>query len=239
MISDETAPVPWGWRDVGAVVLLLVVGSIALVTGLGTLVGLMGLEVGAGLATPVVYAATAGFFLLMLLGVYLFAARRAGWAALGLRPTPSLPLLATPALVVVGFFGVVLVNGAIAALRGEFENPQIDALTGGEPLTLPALLLALLLVAGLAPLVEELFFRGMIYPLLRQQWGPAVAVVASAAIFSAAHLIPLLFPALFVVGLLLGLLREWSRSLWPCIFYHALQNGLALLAINAVLSGAV
>jgi hypothetical protein len=75
----------------------------------------------------------------------------------------------------------------------------------------------------------------MIYPLLRGR-GAIVAVIGSAAIFAAAHVVPLLLPALFFVGLIWGLLREWSKSILPSIMLHATQNALFLLAINAALS---
>jgi hypothetical protein len=45
-------------------------------------------------------------------------------------------------------------------------------------------------------------------------------------------------PALFFVGLNLALLREWSKSVFPGIMVHIIQNSLALLAINAALSSA-
>jgi hypothetical protein len=173
----------------------------------------------------------------MILGVYLFAARRSGWGALGLRPAPLRPLVVTPFLVIVGFMAAALANLAIVRITGEqFENPQVDALTGGQVLGPVELIMVLFLVSVLAPIGEELLFRGMLYPLLRRQWGAVAAITANAVIFAGAHLIWQLFPALLVIGLLLAFLREWSKSVYPCILYHFLQNTLAVVAINAVLS---
>ncbi len=232
----EQTSVPWRWRDVGAVLLLVVAGTAALSIALRALAVLADDSIGAGMASPLLYLAGLGFYGLLFVGVYLFAVRRGGWAALGWRPAPSLIMAVTPLFVLLGFTAVFAVNSTIALVQGgTFENPQIAALTGGQALSTGWLLLLLLLVAGIAPLSEELFFRGMIYPLLRQRLGVAAAIVGSAAIFAVCHLIPPLFPALFVVGLLLALLREWSASLYPCILYHALQNGVVLLAISALL----
>jgi membrane protease YdiL (CAAX protease family) len=238
MTSDASVSVPWGWRDVGLALLLVVFGTVALVIALQVSIQLAGLEVGSGLASPIVYLASVGIYALLVLGVYLFAARRAGWQALGMRAAPIQTFLATPPLVFIGLMGIAAVNTTIAWFQGgTFENPQIEALSGEQAFTLPVLLLVLLLVAGLAPLAEELFFRGMIYPLLRQRYGPVAAILLNAAIFAAFHFIPLIFPALFVLGLLLAFLREWSGSTLPCILYHALQNGFVVILLNAALAG--
>jgi membrane protease YdiL (CAAX protease family) len=63
-----------------------------------------------------------------------------------------------------------------------------------------------------------------------------VAVVISAAIFSAAHVIPLLFPALFVVGIILAVVYEFSGSLWNSILLHSIQNTLATTLIFLLLA---
>jgi hypothetical protein len=155
-----------------------------------------------------------------------------GWV-----PVPNKTLLLVPLLLLLALAGMIVINLSLAYLSGgTFENPQVEALTGGsalEPLTLVVLLL---LVAVVVPVVEELFFRGMIYPLLRYRWGAGVAIGVSAAIFAAFHFVPLLMPALFFVGLILGYLREQSGSVLPGVLLHAMQNGIALLAFQAALS---
>lgn len=231
--------IAWTWRDVGAAILLLVAGGAALLVLVRGISAIAGLGARNGLASLPAYLAALGICGLMLLGVYLFAARRSGWAALGVRPAPWQALVVTPPLFVFGLVAAGLVSSAVARLQGgDFENPQVTALTGGRPFDLPTLVMVFLLVAVVVPITEELFFRGMIYPLLRRRWNPLIAIVANAAIFAAFHLIPIVFPALFVIGLLLAFLREWSGSIIPCILYHALQNGVALIAINALLSQA-
>lgn len=238
-MNDAPSEVAWGWRDVIAVGLALVVGTAAMILLLQAVSRFAGWERQAGLTSPVVYISALGFCALILASVYVFAARRSGWGALGFRAAPWQSIAATPLLLVVGLVVAGLANSLVAALQGgTFENPQIEALTGGEPLGPLALVMVLLLVAGLVPIAEEVLFRGMIYPLLRQRWRPAIAIVANAVIFAACHFILILFPALFVLGVMLAFLREWSKSIIPCIVYHAMQNGLAIIAINMLLSGA-
>lgn len=225
---------PFTWWGFFGVFALQFAGTAAL---LFVVRGLGWAPASAGLASPLLYAVTTIFFLLMLLGVYLFAARRSGWAALGVRPAPAWAFMLAPVLLLTGLLLAASINLFITlALGREFENPQIAAITGGRPLTPLELVAVLVLVAGLVPLAEELLFRGMLYGLLRRRFGATVTILASAAIFAVLHLIPIIFPALFILGVLLALLRTWSKSVWPCIVLHALQNAFALLAINMLLA---
>jgi hypothetical protein len=72
---------------------------------------------------------------------------------------------------------------------------------------------------------------------MRRDLGPALAILLNAAVFALVHVIPQLLPGLFVIGLILAYLRERSGSIWPGVLYHVLQNGVALLVINAALAG--
>jgi hypothetical protein len=238
--DGEDARPPWGWRHVGGVILLTLGGAFGLL-GIAQVLDVLGSEPAdatGGLSVAMAVALTLTVvYGIMLLGIYLFGARRAGWAALGLRPV-SLRMMAltTPLMLIVSLAGQVLINLSLAALQGgTFENPQTEALTGGMLLTPLEIVVLLLAAAVLVPITEELFFRGMVYPLLRG-YGPVLAVVGSAVLFAAAHVVPLLLPSLFFVGLVWGLLREWSKSVLPSIMLHATQNALFVLAINAALS---
>ena len=226
----------WGWRDVGATVILTAVATLGLLLLARVVVASLGVEAGESLLSPPVYIVGVGVYLAILAGIYLFAARRAGWGALGVRATASVNLLIVPPLFFAGVTALLVVNGALALALGSFENPQADTITGGRPLGTGGLVAGLLLVAGLVPLVEELFFRGMVYPLMRARMGALPAIALNALLFALVHFVPLLIPGLFVVGMLLAYLRERSGSIWPSVLYHTLQNSLALFAINAALS---
>ncbi len=101
-----------------------------------------------------------------------------------------------------------------------------------------------LAAAVIAPIGEEIFFRGYAFNAFLQSWGrtrlgTAVAYVVSALLFSVAHslsatqgLIGLLVPV-FVMGLLLAWAMHRTHSLIPCIIAHGLNNGVALLAVLA------
>ncbi|MDQ7004373.1 MAG: CPBP family intramembrane metalloprotease [Ghiorsea sp.] len=84
-------------------------------------------------------------------------------------------------------------------------------------------MLGLLLMVVLAPIVEEIIFRGLLYRMLRERWGVGVSVLVSAAFFSLVHHGLLLSPQL-VGGVIFALAYEWSRSLWIAIGLHMGAN---------------
>lgn len=94
--------------------------------------------------------------------------------------------------------------------------------------TASAYLLALFGIT-FAPLVEELFFRGFLYPALSRQIGVILSVVFTAASFAILHqgqlahaLIPLTW--LFLVGIVLTLVRARSKSVALCVAMHVGYN---------------
>jgi uncharacterized protein len=82
----------------------------------------------------------------------------------------------------------------------------------------------------LAPVLEEMLFRGIILRSFLQQYSRWVAILGSAVIFGLAHL----NIYQFVVGLLLGTIAGWlyerARSLWPCILLHGAYNAAVTIA---------
>jgi membrane protease YdiL (CAAX protease family) len=91
--------------------------------------------------------------------------------------------------------------------------------------------LAFVQAAVLAPLVEELAYRGVLQTTLLRAVGPGPALVASGAVFGMAHFPaqPQAVPSLFVLGLVLGYVFYRTRSLVAPIVAHALFNGVMLL----------
>lgn len=237
ILTDDPPATGWGWREVGATLVFTVVAALVIGVVARGAVSALGIEAGQALVSPVVYLVGVAIYLAVIVGVYLFAARRAGWAAVGVRGASWTSFALVLPLFVIEIIALVLVNSLVGVLAGGFENPQVDALTGGEAISALELGMLFVLVAGLVPFAEELFFRGMFYPVLRRRLAPAPAILLNAALFSVAHVFVLLLPGLFVVGLLLAYLRERSGSIWPGVLLHALQNGLALLAIAVALAG--
>ncbi len=73
----------------------------------------------------------------------------------------------------------------------------------------------------LAPVSEEVVFRGFLYPALKRYSQPWIAATAVAGIFAVIHLSLSALLPLFVMALLLTLAYEWTGSLWVPILVHA------------------
>jgi membrane protease YdiL (CAAX protease family) len=82
----------------------------------------------------------------------------------------------------------------------------------------------------LAPIAEELAFRGVLFAGLRQRWSFLPSAAVSAAAFAAVHGTDVLLP-IFVAGLVLALVYERTRSLLACMATHATVNLIPLLIL--------
>jgi membrane protease YdiL (CAAX protease family) len=90
----------------------------------------------------------------------------------------------------------------------------------------PDLFGAVLVFGLIAGVSEEIFFRGFMLTRLREHWGPARAVVVTAACFGVLHVDPngIHMALAFVMGLYLGFVSERSGSTLPAIVCHVVNN---------------
>ena len=82
-----------------------------------------------------------------------------------------------------------------------------------------------------APVVEEILFRGYILDAIREMHGDVLAVLGSSVLFGLLHLEPYVVGMATVGGIIYGIVRIKSGSLWPCIVSHMLWNFFAFLYI--------
>ncbi|HYE39772.1 MAG TPA: CPBP family intramembrane glutamic endopeptidase, partial [Ramlibacter sp.] len=144
----------------------------------------------------------------------LFHPSRASPAATATLLVPA-ALALVPAIVLVV---TVLTDWLVAVSPlSPWEEDLFESMSGDT-------LAAILLVCVLAPLTEEMLFRGLILRGFLARYPRWPAIVASAVLFGASHLNLYQFAAALLLGLLLGWLYERSRSLIPCIALHAAYN---------------
>lgn len=179
-------------------------------------------------------------YLCLSLTAWWFCLRRhrAPWASMGFTK-PGLAVMVGMAPLSIG---LLIANGALvlltSAVVGGLENPQGEELAPGGVLSSESFVLLFLLVAIIAPVGEELVFRGMLYRYLRSRRSVLPAVILSAALFSLAHVVPVLLLPLFVLGVALAIVTERSASIYPAIALHALNNGISLALLYAASSRA-
>lgn len=115
-----------------------------------------------------------------------------------------------------------------AAIGGGREAPGVSrldtAIVGAQPAVLTVAILA---IAVLTPLWEELYFRGLLQAGAAQRWGTPVAIIATAVAFAAVHGYLVLLPYYLVLGAALSCLRAFHRSLWGPLALHMTVNGIA------------
>ena len=165
----------------------------------------------------------------VLLGIVLVFARRGaeklGPATFGLRRTAFWPavgwmLLAYFAVTVFNVFWILVVGiGGASAEEGG----------GGASPSVAAVVLVVLGVTIAAPIVEEIVFRGYLFPALARWRGPWIGALGGAAVFGAAHCLvypPQLLPMMAVFGFAACMLFWFTGSLLPGIALHAMNNAL-------------
>jgi membrane protease YdiL (CAAX protease family) len=133
-----------------------------------------------------------------------------------------------PVGLAVGMFGQLVLTPALYWVLFRFTGEQdVSASARGitDKATSPALVVLLFLTVGIvAPVAEELFFRGLALQSLIRRFDPAWALVLSSAFFAAVHLSPLLFVALMPFAMLLAGLVLYFGRLGPAIVAHITFN---------------
>jgi membrane protease YdiL (CAAX protease family) len=157
------------------------------------------------------------------------------------------PRFAWPINIVSGLgagLALIMLSGAVQwMLRfGGVQQTQLNDYTWVRNLAPPEFALVWLAGAVLAPLSEEIFFRGLIFGSYLRRKGPLVAYAVSATVFALLHLNLPAIPPILVLGLGLAWLYRSTGSLTPCVIAHGCNNGLAFLLLYfgppSLLSGA-
>ena len=112
------------------------------------------------------------------------------------------------------------------------QHEQLELITTSAQL--PLQIMIVLLAVVIAPLVEEMLFRGLFQTMIRSHTGrPWLSVAVTSLLFAGVHQNAEHWPALFVLALGLGYAYEKSGSLLQPIFMHALFNGVTIASALA------
>jgi len=130
-----------------------------------------------------------------------------------------------------GFAAILGVYVVSAALSPFLNAGKEQGLTPShwEPSHAGAYAANFVVVALVAPVVEELTFRGVGYGLL-EQYGRPLAIVVVGIAFGLAHGLVEALPVLAAFGMLLTWLRSETDSVIPGMIVHSLFNSIALVA---------
>jgi uncharacterized protein len=226
-VPDQDAAPRWPPWTAGAA---LVVAFLFAIMG-AIVIGIVGAIFGASFEDPppaVNIAATVVQDGAFVAAALLFASRagRVLPAHFGLVRTRLGPAIGWTLVAYLVYIALGAVWGLIVDIDAQDSLP--DSLGVDE--STAALVAVCVLVTVIAPIAEEILFRGFIYGALRNWRGPWPAALATGIVFGAIHaggteavfLVPLA-----ILGFMLCVLRERTGSLLPCIALHAINNGLA------------
>ena len=219
MRKDITiAKVRWGVRDVVEIIIATTVIPLAIFSGLVLLsrVGILPQGIRNIIRTNdlVVYL---GFEIVLLAVEIIMLARlmrkyKLNVADLGFR---KFPIFRSTLYVVIGIFSFAALMAVV--------------------LTIVAFLLPFINTVVIAPIVEELYFRGLVLPAFTKKYGWIAGVLISSGAFAILHLQPNVIIYTFVLGLVLSFFYIRLKSIIPGIIFHMINNFVAF----SVLAGLI
>jgi membrane protease YdiL (CAAX protease family) len=138
-----------------------------------------------------------------------------------------------PGLVAVSaFWNILLAKLGLDAAPQKIVSSYGTAIEGGQ---LGLILSICAMTVVVAPIVEELLFRSLLFRWMESRWGTRVGVIGSGIAFGLIHLsLGALLP-ISLLGMLLAVVLARTGNITTCIVLHALFNGSNLLLIARVL----
>jgi membrane protease YdiL (CAAX protease family) len=167
----------------------------------------------------------------LILALVLLIARGVPREALGLRRPPS---WGAAAGWIVGALVAIWVVGAILNVFLKAGEEQGLVPNGWDSSRAAPFVANFVVVALVAPVVEELTYRGLGYAAVRDVLGDVGAVLVTAVVFGLAHGLVVALPVLTIFGAILAIVRRKTQSLYPSIILHGVFNGAALIAAVSI-----
>ena len=153
-------------------------------------------------------------------------------------PVPSLGLRSFTLRGMAGGVGVWLAAFSLALLYQLFITPYITQVPTlvelEEALARLSPLAQFLFIAVTPGICEEILFRGFAFRPLEEKWGPRWAILITALLFALVHMDFIRLIPTFLLGLAFGYVSWKTRSIYPAMALHVLNNGLALLVLEHV-----
>jgi len=124
------------------------------------------------------------------------------------------------------FFGTTFLYDTFLTATGFKPNTQINDYLNIFGKDLFGLVLLGITIVILAPIVEEVVFRGFLFGYLDKRYGFFVGALISSFIFASIHIYFIQFPMFLLIGFGLGYIAKRSGSIWPSVFAHFVNNGV-------------
>ncbi|MCP4698278.1 MAG: CPBP family intramembrane metalloprotease [Gammaproteobacteria bacterium] len=150
--------------------------------------------------------------------------------------SPKSLLIVTSGPVILAVIGMSIMISELDNLLRSFYPPSDSLVNLFQSMQLHGWEAAFLVLL-VAPLTEEVLFRGLILRGLLGNYEAPQAILRTAILFSLLHLNPYQLPGALLLGIFLGWLYVRFYSLWPCLLAHSAFNFLALYGIGIEVEG--
>ncbi len=172
--------------------------------------------------------------LLLIIIVHFFLWVRGGsWADLGLGAWPSRETLISGVVGGLIIASLMAVSSLVLAYLPWSINPQAASEQLKSLKTWQEVWPIMVAVTIMAPLSEEIFFRGYCLPLFTTKWGSTTGSLAGALFFALMHFDPWRLLPLTLAGWLLNRLFRKTSSLWAPIVAHSIWNFMLAMLLFA------
>lgn len=233
--DDKIVQIKWTLRDILFSILFLVVTLTGIYFGTARIV--MALKLGERIdssnITNFSFSVLYGIQVLLMVGAVWFFAiywRRASFRDLGLTyysiiKTVWYSFLALLLIILINFVYVFLMTRIFKITP---PASKIEELVSNKNVSS---IMLLVVVSVIAPICEEIFFRGFLFQGFKKSWGVLAGILVSSFLFAAAHLDLYNFIPLMAIGWILSYIFHKTKSLFPVIFLHASYNLLMILVL--------
>jgi membrane protease YdiL (CAAX protease family) len=154
--------------------------------------------------------------------------RQAGWSYFGLRRVAFKPAAVAVGWGLVLVAGMTLIQSLLARYIPLFGVSQFDF---GDQAPLADLVVFGLFAVLAAPVIEEIFFRGILLRALWSKLSFGVAAVLSSALFAAVHGLNGATISIFIFALYLSYMYRRLGSIVPGMALHAINNAIAFAVL--------
>ncbi len=175
--------------------------------------------------------------LLLLIWTYLYMRRFEvrGDHLFGLARLSRVEILVALATALVGVALSIVLTLIFHSVLGPPRNPLVELFRAGAEGDVVMIAAFILFGVAVAPVWEELLFRGALYGWLRTRLGILASAAIAGGLHATIHLDLAAIPALFVLFTFFAIVYEHMENLWVPILAHATNNLLSLLAVLAEL----
>ncbi|MDP3979785.1 MAG: type II CAAX endopeptidase family protein [Chlamydiota bacterium] len=227
------AYVPWGIIDIIAV-LLFVIGLQILIV----IIPSMGIDQVIGVSKEI-----SGTYVVEIVGIsflVLLLRRRYGiyWDTLGFKKSGNMAACIWSIIYYISAIPWIILMALITAFLADKLGIQL------EPQQITKMLLSnqswcdfiltCFLVMIIAPVGEEIFFRGFVYPVMKRWMGLGFSAVFNALFFSLLHYNIYAFLPVFVIGIFLVLLYEKTGNIISVMLFHITFNSMSLVLLKVI-----